>query len=330
MGQRLGQGTLRHSDLAMAQRLCAQAVKSHDENFTVASRILPQALRPHMAAIYAYCRAVDDLGDEFKGDRLRALDGMESAIRRLYGEGSGPTPGPSPLAPYVAEALSHTIATFDLPMEPFVHLIEANRMDQRQTAFATFGELRAYTRLSAEPVGRLVLHVFRLADEGRMRLSDETCTALQLANFWQDLGPDLARGRCYVPLEDLDRFGLTRESLGVRGDPRVERLMAMEVVRTRELFSRGALLEDLVPGRLRVQLRLYRLGGEAILASLARQGLDPFAGRPHLGSWNKAWIGLCALGIGSRRRPVTAAQPKGAPAGAGRAADERTFDGDRT
>ncbi len=303
--ERAGSGHVEASELAFAYRVCEAEVLAHYENFTVASRLLPQSLRPHLAAIYAYCRTVDDLGDEFAGDRMKALDAVESVIRSLYGEEPGPRGDTSGLRPEIVRALGDTIAALDLPAEPFLRLIEANRMDQERSRFQTFEELRAYTRLSAEPVGHLVLLVFGYRDEWRMRLSDETCTALQLANFWQDVGPDLRRGRLYIPLEDLDRYDLAPEALGSPGDPRVSRLMAMEVARARAGFALGAPLEETVPLRLRLQLRLYRLGGEAILAALERQGLDPFVGRPHLGPWAKFVVSLRALGgpWGSAKAP---------------------------
>lgn len=301
-----GSGTsLEHTALAEAYRQCERLVHDRYENFTVASRVLPREVRPHLAAIYAYCRTVDDLGDEFPGDRLRALDRLEGQVRFLYG---GPAVAQTTeteeigLPDWATRALMRTIRVCDLPMGPFLDLIEANRMDQTVTAFDTFDALRGYTRCSAEPVGRLVLRVLGDRDAGHAALSDDTCTALQLANFWQDVGPDLARGRLYLPLEDLDRFGLTRESLGRPGDPRVHRLLAMEVDRTYALFRKGAPLEACVSYRFGLQLRLYRLGGEAILAAIARQNFDPFVGRPHLGGWAKVRVGLRAVLGGPRTR----------------------------
>jgi squalene synthase HpnC len=274
--------------LARDFALCARVAARHRENFTVASRLAPAGLRPHMHALYAFCRGVDDLGDEFPGDRPAALDAWEAELRRCYGG--------RPERPEF-RALQETIRRFDLPPEPFFRLIEANRRDQVQRRYRTFSELREYCACSAEPVGRLVLALWGYRDAVRQRLSDATCTGLQLANFWQDIGQDLEkRDRCYLPLEDLERFGLAVEDLRQgRAGGRLRALMAFEVERARRLLARGSGLEPLVPGRLAFQLRLYRLGGEAVLRALERQGLDPLARRPAVGWAERAAIALRAL-----------------------------------
>jgi squalene synthase HpnC len=292
-------------ELRPAYARCGWLAARHYENFTVASRLVPGALRPHLWALYAYCRGVDDLGDEHGGDRLQALAEWEQELRRCYAGG--------PRRPEF-RALEHTIRRFDLPAEPFLALIEANRRDQDPRPYETFAELRGYCACSADPVGRLVLALWGFRDARRQSLSDDVCTALQLTNFWQDLGADLARGRLYVPLEDLRRFDLSVDDLLRRkADGRVRALLAFEVERTRRLFERGSALEALVSPRLRLQLRLYRLGGEAVLAALEGQGFDPFRRRPALGRGAKAAVGLGALlGWPSRARPAVGA-PVGVP-----------------
>ena len=183
--------------LAQAYAHCRRIALGHYENFPVVSWLLPRELRPHIFALYAYCRGVDDLGDKSEGDRLALLDDWEAELRRCY-DGS-----PSD-ARFVA--LADTIRRFDIPPEPFLRLIEANRRDQRTNRYQTFDELLDYCTYSANPVGRLVLYVFGYRDEERARLADSTCTALQLANFWQDVRRDLKMGRVYIPLGDMAWF----------------------------------------------------------------------------------------------------------------------------
>ena len=193
--------------LAQAYAHCRRIALGHYENFPVVSWLLPRELRPHIFALYAYCRGVDDLGDEAEGDRLALLDEWEAELRRCY-DGS-----PSDVR-FVA--LADTIRRFDIPPEPFLRLIEANRRDQRVNRYQTFDELLDYCSYSANPVGRLVLYVFGYRDEERARLADNTCTALQLANFWQDVRRDLKMGRVYIPLEDMARFGYSEADLVAR------------------------------------------------------------------------------------------------------------------
>ena len=190
--------------LAPAYRECIALARSHYENFTVAGRFLPKRLLPHVAAIYAYCRGVDDLGDEAAGDRLALLDAWEADLEQAYAG--------TPTAPHL-QALQHTIRAFAIPPEPFRKLITANRMDQTQSRYATFADVLHYCEHSANPVGFLYLLLFGYDDEERRRLSDATCTALQLANFWQDVRRDWDKGRVYLPQEDMERFGYTEESL---------------------------------------------------------------------------------------------------------------------
>ena len=253
---------------------CARLAKSHYENFTVVSRLLPRDMRGHLYAVYAFCRFVDDLGDEYAGDRLLALDEWERDFLECY-EG---TPG----HPYLL-ALQHTIRRFDIPRGPFLKLIEANRMDQRTTRHPTYEDLLYYCDRSANPVGHLVLYVFGYRDAERQRLSDCTCTALQLTNFWQDVARDLAIGRIYIPSEDMARFACTEEELA-RGHATegFQRLMAFEVERARRLFREGLSLVDTLEGRLKLDVALFSRGGMAVLDAIERQGYDVLRRRPTL------------------------------------------------
>ena len=251
---------------------CAALARSHYENFTVVSRFLPADKRDHMNAVYAFCRSVDDLGDEYAGDRLAALDEWEADLRRCYGS--------TPLHPYMV-ALQQTIRRFDLPIEPFLRLIEANRIDQATKRHATYADLERYCAHSANPVGHLVLYVFGYRDEERQRLADFTCTALQLANFWQDVARDYRMGRIYVPLEDMERFGYTEAELAEGTVTESFRsLMRFEVDRARDLFARGLDLVDTLDGRFKLDVALFTKGGLSVLDAIERRNYDVLSGRP--------------------------------------------------
>jgi len=265
---------------AEAHIYCQRLALSHYENFTVASWLLPRALRRHVYAVYAFCRHVDDLGDEAPGDRLRLLDDWQAELERCCHS--------TPRHP-IFVALGETIRCFAIPPEPFLKLIEANRMDQRMSRYPTFEELLHYCDHSANPVGHLFLYLLGYADAERQGLADATCTALQLTNFWQDIAVDLSKGRVYIPQEDMARFGYPEEDLerGIVNDS-FRALMAFEVGRTRELFARGLGLLDMVDGRLKVDLKLFSLGGLAVLEAIERNGYDVFRRRPRLSRWQKA------------------------------------------
>ncbi|MCL6453342.1 MAG: squalene synthase HpnC [Alicyclobacillus sp.] len=257
---------------------CTQVATKHYENFSVISWFLPKSLQRHVCALYAYCRGIDDLGDELQGDRLAAIAAWEAELNRCYGG--------EPRHP-VFRALQETVQTFSLDRQDFLKLIEANRMDQVVNQFETYEDLRHYCTCSADPVGHLVLQLFGYRDADRLELSDHICTGLQLANFLQDISVDVPRGRLYIPLEDLRRFGVTRDDLAAgRFDDRVAALMAFEIDRTQRLFDAGRPLERMVPRRLGLQLSLYRLGGQAILDALRRRGGNPFP-RPRVSKRTK-------------------------------------------
>jgi squalene synthase HpnC len=263
---------------------CRDYTRAHQENFTVVSWVLPPQLRPHFYALYSFCRYTDDLGDEAEGDRLALLDDWERALLRCY-------EGIREDALFVA--LGRTIDRYHIPPEPFLNLIEANRMDQRSTRFETWDELLHYCEHSATPVGRMVLYVLGYRDEERQKLSDATCIGLQLANFWQDVTVDWEKGRVYIPREDMDRFGVPEETLAAR-EPTApfRRLMQFEVERARTLFTQGRALERKVDRRARSDIRLFRLGGEAILSAIVARRYDVLSARPAIPKWRKAWMGL--------------------------------------
>jgi squalene synthase HpnC len=273
-------------EIDQAFAYCKTLAGSHYENFPVASLVIPRALRPYVAAIYAFARIADDFADE--GDvpvheRLRRLDEWGEKLRRCYrGDATEP----------VFVALGETAARTGLPREPLDALLHAFRMDVTAQRFSRFEDLLFYCRHSANPVGHLLLHLFGEASEETVSLSDSICTGLQLANFWQDLSVDRANGRLYVPLEDLGRFGYTESELD-RGvfDERFRRMLAFEVERAREYLLNGVPLLNLVSSaRLRFELSLTVRGGLAILEAIHATGYDVLHRRPSLSAMHKAGI----------------------------------------
>ena len=262
-----------------AYALCEKVARNHYENFTVGSLFLPRGMKRHLYAVYAYCRLVDDLGDEYSGDRNEALSDIQDQLDECY-DGSPTEP--------VMLALQDTVKKFDIPKSPFLGLIKANKIDQIKTRYQTYIELEDYCNYSANPVGHMVLHLFGYHDDAYQRLSDFTCTALQLANFWQDVARDYSMGRVYLPVEDMLRFGVDQNDIAVRRfSANFRNLMEFEVQRTRTLFSRGLALIDMVDGRLRLDLALYSLGGLKILDLIQAAGYDVLTMRPTLSKWAK-------------------------------------------
>jgi squalene synthase HpnC len=256
-------------------RAAAVMDRASQENFPVASRLLPRRERQHLLAIYGYARLVDDAGDEAPGDRSALLDEIERELDRIY---AGATPHHALMA-----GLALTVRACSLPRAPLHALIEANRRDQEVASYATFAELLGYCELSADPVGRLMLHVFGAATPERIAHSDRVCTALQLAEHWQDVAEDLARGRVYVPAEDLERFGVSAADLAARpAPPPVRALMTCEVARARRILAEGAPLVHTLRGRPRLAVAAYVAGGDAALDAIDRAGGDVSAGPPHV------------------------------------------------
>jgi squalene synthase HpnC len=246
------------------------AARARTENFPVASLLFPREHRPHLRAIYGFARLVDILGDELDGDRLAALDELEAQLGRCYGDGEPGWP--------VMRELQPTIRACDLSREPFLRLIEANRMDQRISAYETWDDLRGYCTHSADPVGRLVLGVIgRAGDRQLVAWSDDVCTGLQLVNFLQDVPRDLALGRVYLPAEDRRRFGVT--ALDAPNEP-LTKLLELEAERARGLLSAGERLRDAIGGRTGKAVGLFARGGLAALDALEDARWDIFTGRP--------------------------------------------------
>ncbi|MFN3651908.1 MAG: squalene synthase HpnC [Armatimonadota bacterium] len=272
-----------------ARRYTERLARTHYENFTVVSWLLPRELRQHMYNVYAYCRWSDDLGDELpdSGMALRALEWWRDELVSCYAG--------APRHP-VFVALAETIERFEIPADPFHHLLDAFVQDQTVKRFPTYDDLLDYCTRSADPVGRLVLYLFGFRDAERQRLSDATCTALQLTNFWQDVTVDWQKGRVYLPLEDLERFGVREEQIARREvTPEFRELMRFEVERARRLFATGLPLVHMVPKRLRLDLELFTRGGEAILNAIEAQEWDVLTRRPELSKARKARLILTRL-----------------------------------
>jgi squalene synthase HpnC len=256
----------------------AVMARAGSENFPVASRVLPRRSRSHLLAVYGFARLVDELGDSAPGERLAALDWVESDLDRAY-QGRAEHPLLVRLAPTLRECA--------LPREPFVRLIEANRMDQRVSRYRSWAQLRSYCELSADPVGELVLDVLDLATPARIRLSSSICTGLQLTEHCQDVSEDLARGRVYLPSEDLERFGCTAADLAAeRAGDSLRKVVAFEVARARGLLTGGAPLLDELHGRARLAVAAFVAGGRAALDALRRGDYDVLGARPRAGRWS--------------------------------------------
>jgi squalene synthase HpnC len=282
------------ADRAMARVYCGRLARNHYENFTVASVLLPRHLLRHFHAIYAYCRWADDLADE-TGGGSRALALLRWWREELFACYHGRPNHP------VMVALQETVHTYDIPPEPFIDLLFAFEQDQLVKRYRTYEQLLDYCRCSANPVGRLVLYLFRSFDDDRARLSDHVCTALQLANFWQDVARDYAIGRVYLPEEDCARFGYPPEALG-RFTASFCELMRFEVDRTRDLFYRGFPLVEAVPAEARADVELFIRGGLAILRKIEARGYDVWQRRPTLAKWEKG--ALLAGALWHRVRPA--------------------------
>lgn len=277
-------------DLRSAQNWCERYTREHQENFTVVSWFLPRELHASMSAVYAFCRYTDDLGDEAAGDRLALLDEWEAELRAAF-EGAPSHP--------IGVALADLAQRKPLEPDPFLRLIEANRLDQTKTRYADFQELLGYCRLSANPVGEMVLALWEITDDERRKLSDATCTALQLANHWQDVRRDWEAGRLYLPLDDLRRFGLSEgdiaDQIAAGHAKRAFReLMRFQVDRAEAYFRSGDALVGLAPRELAVDLRLFSDGGRAVLQAIERQDYDVLAARPRVSSARRAWLALRA------------------------------------
>jgi squalene synthase HpnC len=282
------------STVEQAQRYTRWLATHHYENFHVVSWLLPPKLDQHFYNVYAYCRWSDDLGDEVRG-RTRALellDAWEDELRLIY------LPDGQPSHP-VLVALRETIRAKDIPIEPFLDLLKAFRRDQTIQRYDTWDDVLDYCVYSANPVGRLVLYLCGYRDQPRQRLSDYTCTALQLANFWQDVSRDLEKGRIYIPLSMLTAHGLSEQDvLARRFDSRYTQLMKDLIARTRALFIAGLPLVRQVDRALRTDIELFSRGGLAILDSIEASGYNTLTRRPALTRRDK--LGLIGRALWSR------------------------------
>jgi squalene synthase HpnC len=275
--------------LEEARAWCRRLAETHYENFHVASWFLPQRFRPHFHTIYAYCRVSDDLGDEVGNPEasLALLDLWGAELDACY---RGETRHP------VFVALAETIRACGIPKEPFADLLVAFRQDQTVTRYATMDDVLAYCRCSANPVGRIVLYACGYRDDERFALSDQTCSALQLANFWQDVHSDFLRGRIYIPREDMDRFGVEEEMIAAaRFTPAFRELMHHEVDYARQMLHSGLPLLRMVDRELALDLDLFSQGGLAILRAIERQDYNVLRARPAISRFRKAALLLGAL-----------------------------------
>jgi squalene synthase HpnC len=268
--------------LGLARAYCGRLARTHYENFSVASLLLPRRLLPHFHSVYAYCRWADDLGDETGGGNraLALLRWWREELLRCYAG--------RPRHP-VMVALADTIARFRIPPRPFLDLLFAFEQDQLLKHYQTFDQLLGYCRYSANPVGHLVLYLCRCHSAENAALADHICTALQLANFWQDVARDYAIGRVYLPEEERRRFGYTAADLRARRfTPAFADLLRYLVERTRVLFHRGLPLVERVPAEVRADVELFARGGLAVLDKIERRGYDVWRARPALAKWEKA------------------------------------------
>ena len=267
--------------------LCTHLAHTHYENFTLVSRFVPRKMRRHLYTLYAFCRTVDDIGDEAPRDRTALLDRFEDELHAAY---SG-----APRHP-VLVALKSTIKQFNLPQDLFLKLIEANRLDQQKHHYATFSELLYYCDRSANPVGRLFLMLFNYNNNELFTLSDATCTALQLTNFWQDVKRDYEAGRIYLPQEDMREYKVEEEDLAAdRASEPFKALMQFQIERTRRYFYEGLPLIERVHGHLKVDIALFSRGGLAILDKIKQGGCDTLAARPTLSKKEKVRLFLSTL-----------------------------------
>ncbi len=282
------------ADLGAALAWTRKLTHTHYENFSVVSLLLPRHLRQDFCNIYAFCRTADDLGDEL-GDPARSLE----ELARLADQTRACFAGQADAALFLA--LGDSIRRHHLPITPFLDLIDAFAQDQRVTRYQSFAQLLDYCRRSANPVGRLVLYLCGYRDAPRQHLSDQTCTALQLANFWQDVRRDLLeRDRIYLPAESMQRFGLSeaelrREIEQRRAGASFRNMLRFEVDRTAEMFSRGDGLLELVRPQVGRQIALFGRGGRAVLAAIRLQDYDTLCRRPALSRWQKGRLVLHTL-----------------------------------
>jgi squalene synthase HpnC len=274
---------------AEARQYTRWLARSHYENFHVVTFLLPRRLHQDFYNVYAFCRWADDLGDEIGNpqESLKLLEWWRGELDGMY-EGRASHP--------VFVALQQTTARHELPKQPFADLIQAFVQDQTVLRYPTWEDLFGYCRYSANPVGRLVLHLCGYRDAQRQALSDATCTALQLANFWQDVVRDLEKGRVYIPLEAIERHGYTLEELEARQETPAFRAVMREAVEVaRRQFVEGLPLAGLVHRRLAADIELFSRGGMRVLEKIERQNYNVLARRPSVSRTERVWMLLRTL-----------------------------------
>jgi squalene synthase HpnC len=265
----------------------AVMAQARHENFPVASLLLPSSVRAHLLAVYGFARLIDDAGDEVAGDRLALLDELDADLERVWGG--------QPRNPLIA-ALAPTVAACGLEIGPFKRLVDANRRDQAVDRYATYEDLLGYCELSANPVGELVLQIFGVATPERLALSDKVCTALQLTEHWQDVGEDYSRGRIYLPLEDLRRFGVAESDLGAAtANQPVRSLIEFEVRRARALLDEGAPLVRTLSGRPKLAVAAFVAGGRSALKAIERAGFEVLGSAVRAGRTRRAVEAIATL-----------------------------------
>jgi len=273
---------------------CRQLAKSHYENFHVASFLLPKSLRQPFHVVYAYCRCADDIADEHDGSAesrriaLQRLDAWQQQLEQCFNQ-TMPNEDTSP----VFVALRSLLRQYSLPKEPFTDLLAAFRQDQTQQSYATFDDLLQYCRYSANPVGRIVLHLVCMPTAEQLLWSDSICTALQLANFWQDVRRDSAVGRCYIPQDVARQFGIDLDDL--QDSSEFRRMMQELVADARNRFQWGKPLIKSVPKKLRTDISLFIRGGLAILDAIERIQFNVLVIRPALSRGTKLRLLLESL-----------------------------------
>jgi squalene synthase HpnC len=285
----------RRPTLDEARAYCQRLATTHYENFHVASWFLPARLRPHFHSIYAYCRIADDLGDEV-GNREQSLALLDLWGRELDACYQGEARHP------VFVALAETVRACDIPKQPFSDLLAAFRQDQNVLRYPSMDEVLDYCRYSANPVGRLVLYACGYRTPEMFLLSDFTCTALQLANFWQDIHSDYERGRIYLPLDHMQKYGVDEVTIARREPtPAFRELVRHEVDYTRQLFTNGLPLIDMVDRELALDLDLFSRGGLEILHAIERRHYDVLTMRPAISKVRK--LGLLARALTGKLVP---------------------------
>ena len=257
--------------LAEAYSYCESIVRKNKENFTVGSWLLPKKLRPHLFALYAYCRHTDNLGDELEGDSRPLLHKWSEELERCWFD--------NPSHPILV-ALQHTIEQHQLSRQPFKDLIEANVIDQVKMRYETFDDLLRYCKLSANPVGRIVMEISGYDDPKALLYADAICTALQLSNFWQDVYRDFQIGRIYLPMEDMEMFKVKEFDLEFcNSSSQMKELMEYQVERTKSYFKEGLNLLSMVDCKLRFDLALFSFGGMEVLKLIEDQSFDVLSKR---------------------------------------------------